>query len=279
MPEPTSGALDSHSPSAVGLTRLSKRLSFPPGGEALYRNILRLVELREEAEFVVVPCGRGVSALFVARASGASGAGTDPDGRLVDVANQRAKNAGMDSHLHFENAPLHDLPYQDAVFDLALGEIELGAAADPPAAVRELARVTRPGGTVVLIQLVWTRAVAPDRSAELVERLGVRPQLVVEWKQMLREAGIINLVVEDWSDAAGSQHQPSVLGGLAELFTFRGKIQLLPRAWERWGWRGVRALLSRERELRRLLEEERVLGVSVIRGTRMEAQSNEGDAQ
>lgn len=268
MPETRSGALDSHSPSAVGLTRLSKRLSFPPGGEALYRSILRLVALGPEDQFVLVPCGRGVSALFVARATDAIGSGADPDARLVDVATDRAKNAGIGDRLHFETAPLDNLPYQDAVFDLALGEVELGAAADPPAAVRELARVTRPGGTVVLIQLVWTRAVDPQRSAELVERLGVRPQLVVECKQMLRAAGITDLVVEDWSDAASSQDQPSVLGGLAELFTLRGKLRLLPRAWKRWGWKGVRAVLSREQELRRLLQEERVLGISLIKGTR-----------
>ena len=277
MPEPRSGALDSHSPSAVGLTRLSKRLSFPPGGEALYRRILRLVALGPEDEFVIVPCGRGVSALFVARATDALGAGADPDATLVDVASERAKNAGIGGRLHFETAPLESLPYQDAVFDLALGEVELGAAADPPAAVRELARVTRPGGTVVLIQLVWTKAVDPQRGAELIERLGVRPQLVVEWKQMLRAAGITDLVVEDWSDSAASEDQPSVLGGLAELFTFRGKLRLLPRAWKRWGWKGVRAVLSRERELRRLLQEERVLGISLIKGTRVANVTENGD--
>lgn len=268
MPGTTSGALDSRTPSAVGLTRLSKRLSFPPGGEALYRHILRLVALGAEHEFLVAPCGRGASAVFVTRATGASGGGADPDTVLIDVANQRAKNAGVAGRLQFDAAPLHDLPYQDAVFDLVLGEIELGAAADPVAAVRELARVTRPGGTVVLIQLVWNRSVDAGRSAGLVARLGVRPQLVMEWKQMLRDAGITDLVVEDWSDAAGSHDQPSVLGGLAELFTVQGKLRILPRAWKRWGWKGVRAVLSREQELRQLLEEERVLGVSLIKGTR-----------
>jgi SAM-dependent methyltransferase len=280
MPVMNSGALDSHSPSAVGLTRLSKRLSFPPGGEALYRSILRLVDLSPEDEFVVVPWGRGVRAVFVARATDAAGSGADPDPIMVDVANDRAKTAGMGPRLHFETAPLHELPYQDAVFDLAMGEIELAAAADPPAAVRELVRVTRPGGTVVLIQPVWMRAVERERAEGLVERLGIRPQLVVEWKQMLRDAGITDLVVEDWSDAAASQHQPSVLGGLAELFTVRGRLRLLPRAWDRWGFRGVRAVMSRERELRRLIHEERVLGVSLIKGVRAgDHPRSEGEGQ
>ncbi len=268
--------LDPHSPSAVGLTRLSTRLSFPPGGKALYRSILQLVDLTADSEFVVVPCGRGRGARFIAEATGAGGAGADPDPVMVAVATERARRAGLADRLHFEDAPLHELPYQDAVFDLGVAEIELGAGQDPSAAVGELVRVTKPGGTVVLVQLVWTRQLEDDRREELVERLGVRPLMLVEWKQMLLEAGAEGLTVEDWSDAGAQQGQPSVLGGLAELFTFRGKLRILPRAWRRWGWAGVRAVLSRERELRRLVEDERVLGVALIKGTRR-AESLVGD--
>ena len=262
------GALDSHSPSAVGLTRLSTRLSFPPGGEALYRSIVRLLDLSERSEFLLVPCGLGRSALFVAETTGAAGAGVDPDPHMVAVASDRARAAGLAERLHFEHAALDELPYQDAVFDVALAEIELGAARDPDAAVKELVRVTRPGGTVVLIQLVWLRGLERERREDLVEALGVRPHMLMEWKQMLREAGIRDLHVEDWSDPAASRSRPSVLGGLAELFTLPGKLRILPPAWRRWGWSGVRAVLSRGREIRQLLEEEKVLGVTLIKGTR-----------
>lgn len=268
MPDTNQGALDSQSLSAVGLTRLSARLSFPPGGEALYRSILRLLDLSAESEFLMVPCGRGRSALFVAESTGAAGAGADPDPVMVGVAGERAKRAGLAGRLHFEQAPLDALPYQDAVFDVAMAEIELGAARDPDAAVSEIARVTKPGGTVVLIQLTWLRALDEARRRDLVEVLGVRPLMLVEWKQMLKEAGIGDLHVEDWSDAAATRSRPSVLGGLAELFTIRGKLRLLPRAWRRWGWRGAKAVLTRERELGRLLRDEQVLGVTLIKGTR-----------
>lgn len=266
MPEHRAGALDSHSPSAVGLTRLSGRLSFSAGGELLYRSVLRLVDITPDSEFLLVPSGRGRGARFIVQTTGAGGAGADPDAEMVAVATERARSKGLASRLHFEHAPLHDLPYQDAVFDLALGEIELAAARDPPAAVRELVRVTRPGGTLVLIQLIWLRNLEAGRREAVVERLGVRPLMLVEWKQMLKENGVVDLQVEDWSNGVGPVRRVPVLGGLTELFTFRGKTKLLPRAWHRWGWRGVRAVLSRERELRQLLEEERVLGVVVIRG-------------
>ena len=29
----------------------------------------------------------------------------------------------------------------------------------------------------------------------------MRPRLVVEWKQMLRDAGVVDLQVQDWTDA------------------------------------------------------------------------------
>lgn len=267
MPEPNQGALDSHGPSAVGLTRLSSRLSFPPEGVALYRSILGRVELSQESEFVLIPCGRGRGARFVAEATGAGGAGADSDPVMVGVASDRARRAGLADRLHFERAPMHDLPYQDAVFDLALGEIELGVLGDPAPAVGEMVRVTKPGGTVILVQLVWKRNVGADRRDELVGRLGLRPRLPGEWERMLRDAGVIDVRMEEWPDGAG-RDRPSGLRGLTELFTWRGKLRLVFRAWNRWGWRGIRSVLSRNRELRRLLEEERVLGACLITGTR-----------
>jgi ubiquinone/menaquinone biosynthesis C-methylase UbiE len=266
MPEPEAGALERLNPSAVGLTRLSARLSFSSAGEALYRSLLRLVELTPDSEFLLVPSGRGRSARFVAESTGAAGAGADPDAEMVAVATDRAKAKGLTERLHFEHAPLDDLPYQDDVFDLALGEIELAAAEDPAPSVRELVRVTRPGGIIVLIQLVWLRPLEAPGRTELVQRLGIRPLMLVEWKQILKDAGVVDIQVDDWSDAAAPPHRVPVLGGLSELFTFRARLRILPRAWRRWGWRGVRAVLSREVELRRLLHNERVLGVAVIRG-------------
>lgn len=274
MPDLKAGALDSHLPSAVGLRRLSARLSFPLGGEALYRSVLRTAGLTHDSEFLLVPSGRGRSARFVAEATGAAGSGADPDPNMVGVATDRAKAKGLGSRLHFEQASPHDLPYQDGIFDLVLGELELAAVPDPPAVVREMVRVARPGGAIALIQLVWLRPVEEGWMEGLVERLGVRPLMVVEWKQILKEAGVIDVQVEDWSDPADSPRRLPLLGVLSDLFTVRGKLWLLPRAWQRWGWRGVQAVFSREQDLRRLLEDERVLGVAVFLGR---AGEDEGD--
>ena len=248
------------------LASLGDHGSFPPGGEALYRRIAQLIDLGAADDFVVVPCGNGVTARFLAETSGASGAGTD-EPRAVEAARSAARQAGLGERLHFEAGTPDNLPFTDEVFDVAVGELGLAAAADPAAAVAELARVTRRMGVVVLIQLTWTRDAPPAHRAALVERLGLRPFLLVEWKQMLRDAGVVDLHVEDWSDAVAAPQSWSV-ADLAGIRSLRPRATLFRRVWREHGFRGVRQLTEHDRRIRRLLTGERMLGLSLIRGTR-----------
>jgi SAM-dependent methyltransferase len=269
---PVPAALDLF-PSALELARLSPRRVLPGGGD-LYRQIARMFELGSEQEFLVVPGSRGLAARFLVEMTGAAGAAVDPDADLVAAATSLAKEGGLGERLHYDQSPLTELPYQDAVFDFTLGESDLSNA-DPARAVAELARVTRPMGTIVLIQFVWLKKVEPARQEAIVRRLGVQPLLAMEWKQLLREAGVVDLHTEDWSAAAATLRQPAVLGPLAVFFSVFGTLSVLPKAWRRWGWRGVVTALSMGRELRALLADEKVLGVSLIKGTRWETQEQE----
>jgi len=257
-------------PSLLDLVRLSPQPVFPPGGEGLYRQIARLTELTPASDVLDVACGRGITTAFLASSYGLHGTGVDFDASLIAEAEQRARSMELDGRLTFECAPLDDLPFQDDVFDVAIGEVALGAYFDPAAAVRELARVTRPYGTVVLVQLIWTGNVEPEAREALVQHLGARPLLLVEWKQMLRDAGCVDLHVEDWSDYSGP-FRPEPVGpfhDLSRLFTLRQRVSILLRAARRWGWRGVRGALEREQEIQTMMSRNRVLGLSLIRATK-----------
>jgi ubiquinone/menaquinone biosynthesis C-methylase UbiE len=260
-------------PSILDLVRLSRTEIFPPGGEPLYREIASLVELEEGQELLDSACGRGISTFFLASNYGVACTGVDPDPALVAKAEARARAGELEHRLTFQQAQLDDLPFKDAMFDVAIGEVALGALADPARAVAELVRVTRPMGSVVLVQLTWTGHVDDERKEILVRHLGARPLLLVEAKQMLRDAGVVELQVRDWSDRP-SPFRPG--GGapfhdLAQLFTFRQKLEILWRAVKRWGWSALRGAIFREHEIHRLITSERALGLTIIKGTRWPA--------
>ena len=191
----------------------------------------------------------------------------DVDPELVAHAVERARVAGQEVRVHFDTGDPTDLPYADAVFDIAIGEIGLSAT-DTPAAVRELVRVVRPGGTILLVQPVWTADVEEHRRERLARRLGFRPFLAQRWKLMLREAGAVDLVAEDLSDVAASRSSGPSARTLTDFFAVRDRFAVAFKALRRWGWPGVSAAIGREQELRRLVTDERVLGLSLIRGTR-----------
>jgi ubiquinone/menaquinone biosynthesis C-methylase UbiE len=101
-----------------------------------------------------VACGTGLVALAAAEAVGPDGrvVGVDLSGRMVDAARQRAHARGA-AHARFARMDAERLDLPDAAFDVALCALGLMYVPDPAQALREMRRVLRPGGRVVLA--VW----------------------------------------------------------------------------------------------------------------------------
>lgn len=258
-------------PSMLDLIRLSPRALFPPGGVDLYRQIALLTAMGEGDEVLDVACGKAVALEYFAREFGIVGSGVEADPRLVEVGEDRMRHSGLGDRVQVQAGSPGALPYRDAIFDVAVGEIGLAARGDPARAVRELVRVTKPGGSVVLVQLVWKTAVDPARADLVVGYLGARPLMMMEWKKLLRENGVGELLTEDWADDETSFRAQGVkpFPDFTEIFTLPEKIGILRRAWGRWGWTGIRALLARERAIHRLLTRDRTIGLDMIKGTRL----------
>lgn len=233
----------------------------------LYREIASLVDAGPGRELLVAACGDGSTAEWLAERTGASVTGVDPDAAMLEEAEARirtkaAQGDGTRLPIVFQQGALDDLPHEDAVFDAAIGELGVAAAGDPARAVAELARVVRPMGIVVLLQVTWTSDLPADAREAVVERLALRPHLLVEWKQMLRAAGLVDLQVQDWT--RGPQRDDS--GG--ESLGWRDRMRIVGRAWRSHGWRAARGAVRHEEDLLRELSRERSLGFHLIRGVK-----------
>ncbi len=245
--------------------------------EDLYREIVRLTSISAEAEVLVSGCGNGAVTEWLALRTGAAVAGVDPDPESIAVAEDRARELGLSKPIHYEAAVLDDLPHADAVFDMAVGEPALSAAGDPERAVGELARVVKPMGWVVLLQPTWSSEIPPETRERIVERLELRPHLLVEWKQMLRSAGVVEIQVQDWTGGAPGGSGSRSPGPIeAPLFGWLQKAQIVADAIRRLGWRQARAALQRESELLHDLSRERAIGFQLLGGVKWHLQQQEG---
>ena len=110
-----------------------------------------VVELKPGDHAVDVGCGPGaLTAVLVDRLGPDHVSAADPSASFVEAA--RARLPGVVVEL----APAESLPFADNVFDVALAQLVVHFMADPVAGLREMARVTRPGGVVA--SCVWDHA-------------------------------------------------------------------------------------------------------------------------
>lgn len=101
-----------------------------------------------------VACGTGLITFEAAALVGPGGEalGVDLSGQMIEVARQQALRRQL-SNVRFARMDAEQLDLPDASFDVALCALGLMYVPDPAQAVREMRRVLRPGGRMVIA--VW----------------------------------------------------------------------------------------------------------------------------
>jgi SAM-dependent methyltransferase len=126
------------------------------------REVVAAAEVGPGMRVLDVGAGTGNAALPAA-AAGADVVATDVTPELLAIGERRARERGLS--LRWEVADAQDLPFADGEFDAVLSSIGAIFAPDHAATARELLRVCRPGGIVVMAN--WT----PDGGAGRFFRL------------------------------------------------------------------------------------------------------------
>ncbi|MFQ5896763.1 MAG: methyltransferase domain-containing protein [Candidatus Methylomirabilia bacterium] len=116
----------------------------------LRRRFLNFARIKAGSRVLEVGSGTGVVCRDLARIVGPQGAvvGVDPSRVFVEAARRLARKQRMGSRTRFEVGDGKRLRFRDGTFDATLAVTVLLHLSNPVAVLREMIRVTRPGGVV-----------------------------------------------------------------------------------------------------------------------------------
>ena len=124
-------------------TRLARNMR--SSGEALVRSI----GVRPALKVLDLGCGDGTTAIPAAQA-GAEVLGVDIASNLVAAGNRRAAQAGLSATCSFVEGDACDLRLENKSFDRVISIFGAMFAPKPFDVAREMVRVTRPGGRIIM---------------------------------------------------------------------------------------------------------------------------------
>ncbi len=109
-------------------------------------------------DFLDIGCGTGDVALAILRQTPAARVtGIDPSTGMLALAVAKARRAGLADRVVYQDGDATTLPFPDASFDGIVCAFCLRNIADRRAALAEMRRVLRPGGTLSILELTAPR--------------------------------------------------------------------------------------------------------------------------
>ena len=169
--------------------------------EVAARSLERLAIAEGEA-VLDLGCGTGVFLPGLAALVGPTGrvVGLDHAPAFLAQARERLAKAGLAESVELVEADAHHVPFDDATFDAAHAERVFMHLQDPAGALRELQRVVRPGGRVVIAEIFAQGATSdhpdPEADRQITQALisGIRnSRMGIQLRGLFVEAGFTDV--------------------------------------------------------------------------------------
>lgn len=197
-----------------------------PSHERLANQALDRLDLRPGTRFLDVAAGSGALSLAAAR-RGAKVVGADISPGMIERLNERARQQGL-ANLEGRVMDGHDLDLDDDSFDAAGSQYGVMLFPDLPRGLSEMARVTRPGGKVLMVTF------GPPQSVEfLTFFLGAVRQVVPDFAGMPMDPPPLPFQV---SDPARLREQMTRAGLNDVRLDETTEIQEFASAAHLWTW-------------------------------------------
>ena len=177
------------------------RKHFHLGGLEATRELVELCHIDRDKYVLDVGCASGKTACYIAKNYGCKVVGVDILERMIDRSNERAKREGVEDRVRFRVADAQNLPFEDNLFDVVIGEFITGLLDDKHRGANEYLRVTKPGGYVGLNEATWIKIPPPTELVEYLSRTyGVKGEIPTSdgWEELLAGTGLRDIVMRTY---------------------------------------------------------------------------------
>jgi SAM-dependent methyltransferase len=175
------------------------------GGFEATNELLSLCHIEDAREVLNVGCGIGVGSTYIAQKYGCHVVGLDISARMIAWSRRRAREARVDPKVAFCTADVLDLPFAAGRFDVVFAESVLIFVEDKAQAIRECARVTKPGGYVGLSEGFWTAQPSAELIARVQSAVGPCVPTLQIWQALWEASGLQERVVRTRQIDAGAE--------------------------------------------------------------------------
>lgn len=202
--------------------------SLHPGGLQLTGQLGRMIRLNSASRVLDVACGKGTTAVFLAKEFGCEVVGIDYGEQNGDIARSLARTEHLESRVRFERSDAESLRLSDDSVDAVICECAFCTFPDKARAAKEFFRVMRRGGQVGISDLTRQEVLPEELNGLLAWIACIGDAHTNEgYATFLRDAGFSVTSVKERNDALeemANHIRLKLLG--AEIMTGLNKLQL-----------------------------------------------------
>ncbi len=155
------------------------------GGREATDALIALCHIEKAHEVLNVGCRIGVSSAYIAKKHHCHVVGVDISEKMIEWSRKRAQVERVGPRVEFCMADILELPFETNRFDAVIVESVVAFVEDKVRAIRECARVTRPGGYVGLNESFFTQKPTPEL-AKMMRRTcgGIELPTLTTWQTL-----------------------------------------------------------------------------------------------
>ena len=198
------------------------------GGLPSTKKLAELCRIDSKKKILMVGCGTGFSACYLAREIGCEVIGIDISELSIKEAKERAKRQGVPDNAKFIVGNAYALPFEAGIFDAVITEF-VSQFLDRKRAFKEFARVLKPGAYVGINEMYREKEI-PAKAAEEIAQAEKKFREITglpfflsppeEWKEELERAGLKDVNVRMCKNIKYLQETKNMAEAMGGIWSF-----------------------------------------------------------